>query len=106
MQERLLKKLGPNSFPFFFELPQNSPASITIQPAAQDQGEPCGVQYYVKLFVGEHEGDRSHRRFLNLTTIYEQYWGKKNNDTLSLLLSLCTVSTKKEKQRPFSRKIV
>ncbi|KAK9510488.1 hypothetical protein O3M35_005267 [Rhynocoris fuscipes] len=62
LQERLLKKLGPNSFPFYFELPQNAPASITIQPGPEDEGEPCGVQYYVKLFVGEHEGDRSHRR--------------------------------------------
>ncbi|XP_014253302.1 arrestin homolog isoform X2 [Cimex lectularius] len=62
LQERLLKKLGSNAFPFSFQIPQNAPASITIQPGPEDQGEPCGVQYFVKVFIGDHETDRSHRR--------------------------------------------
>uniref|UniRef100_A0A1B6DV44 Phosrestin-2 n=1 Tax=Clastoptera arizonana TaxID=38151 RepID=A0A1B6DV44_9HEMI len=62
LQERLMKKLGPNVFPFLFRLPQNSPASVTLQPGQDDEGEPCGVQYYIKIFVGENETDRSHRR--------------------------------------------
>lgn len=32
LQERLMKKLGPNAYPFTFNLPQNSPASVTLQP--------------------------------------------------------------------------
>lgn len=32
LQERLVKKLGPNAYPFTFNLPQNSPASVTLQP--------------------------------------------------------------------------
>ncbi|GLH00491.1 Arrestin homolog [Gryllus bimaculatus] len=62
LQERLIKKLGPNAVPFTFHLPQNAPSSVTLQPGPEDQGEPCGVQYYVKIFAGESEADRTHRR--------------------------------------------
>ncbi|XP_069698638.1 arrestin homolog [Periplaneta americana] len=62
LQERLLKKLGPNAFPFTFNLPPNAPASVTLQPAPEDQGEPCGVQYFIKIFAGESEVDRTHKR--------------------------------------------
>lgn len=61
-QERLLKKLGPNAIPFTFNIPPSAPASITLQQAKEENGEPCGVQYYVKIFTGESETDRSHRR--------------------------------------------
>lgn len=57
-----MKKLGPNAVPFTFNLPASAPASVTLQPGNDDHGEPCGVQYYVKIFVGETETDRSHRR--------------------------------------------
>ncbi|XP_044266595.1 arrestin homolog [Tribolium madens] len=62
LQDRLVKKLGPNCFPFTFTLPPNAPASVTLQPGPEDEGQPCGVHYYVKLFVGETETDRSHKR--------------------------------------------
>ncbi|KAJ1531007.1 hypothetical protein ONE63_005839 [Megalurothrips usitatus] len=62
LQERLLKKLGHHGVPFAFNLPASAPASVTLQPGSDDEGEPCGVQYYVKVFVGETETDRSHRR--------------------------------------------
>ena len=62
LQERLCKKLGPNAFPFMFKIPQNSPASVTLQPGNDDAGKPCGVEYYLKAFVGENESDRSHKR--------------------------------------------
>lgn len=55
LQDRLLKKLGPNAFPFTFNIPTSAPASITLQQSQDDQGEPCGVQYYVKIFYGESE---------------------------------------------------
>ena len=38
LQERLIKKLGANAFPFFFELPPHCPASVTLQPAPGDTG--------------------------------------------------------------------
>ena len=40
LQERLIKKLGSNAFPFFFELQPHCPASVTLQPAPGDTGKP------------------------------------------------------------------
>lgn len=62
LQERLLKKLGPNGVPFTFKFPSNSPASVTLQPGPDDEGRPCGVDYFLKFFVGETESDLSHKR--------------------------------------------
>ncbi|XP_065356730.1 phosrestin-2 [Calliphora vicina] len=62
MQERLLKKLGSNAYPFILEMPPSSPASVVLQQKANDSTQPCGVQYFVKVFAGENDCDRSHRR--------------------------------------------
>lgn len=62
LQERLMRKLGENCYPFSFVLPENAPASVTLQPGAEDDGQPCGVHYYVKLFAGENDTDRTHKR--------------------------------------------
>jgi len=62
LQERLLKKLGSNAYPFFFELPPHCPASVTLQPAPGDMGKPCGVDYELKCFVGESHEDKPHKR--------------------------------------------
>lgn len=62
LQERLLKKLGPNAVAFNFTFPQCSPASVTLQQGAGESGEPCGVSYYVKIFAGENETDVNHKR--------------------------------------------
>lgn len=61
-QERLIKKLGPNAYPFYFELPPHCPASVTLQPAPGDTGKPCGVDYELKAFVGETQDDKPHKR--------------------------------------------
>ncbi|KAG8232927.1 hypothetical protein J437_LFUL011035 [Ladona fulva] len=45
LQERLVKKLGPNAYPFYFELPPHCPASVTLQPAPGDTGKPCVRQF-------------------------------------------------------------
>lgn len=62
IQERLIKKLGPNAFPFFFELPPHCPASVTLQPAPGDMGKPCGVDYELKAYVGDNVDDKPHKR--------------------------------------------
>lgn len=62
LQERLLKKLGPNAFPFTFNIPPSAPASVTLQQSSEEKGEPCGVQYFVKIFTGDSDTDRTHRR--------------------------------------------
>ncbi|XP_012272803.1 phosrestin-2 [Orussus abietinus] len=62
LQERLLRKLGPNAVPFTFQFPLSSPSSVTLQPGPDETGEPCGVSYYIKVFSGENDGDATHRR--------------------------------------------
>jgi beta-arrestin len=87
LQERLIKKLGPNAYPFYFELPPHCPASVSLQPApgkrlcthtthlnrinlrlafrhfpTGDTGKPCGVDYELKAFVGDCSEDKPHKR--------------------------------------------
>ncbi|CAL4115981.1 unnamed protein product [Meganyctiphanes norvegica] len=62
LQDRLIKKLGGHAYPFTFKMPSNAPPSVTINPGPEDEGHPCGVEYFIKCFVGESESDRSHRR--------------------------------------------
>ncbi|KAG7190565.1 hypothetical protein KM043_006658 [Ampulex compressa] len=62
LQERLLRKLGPNAIPFTFSFPLCAPSSVTLQPGADEKGEPCGVSYYVKIYSGETETDVTHKR--------------------------------------------
>jgi len=62
LQERLIKKLGENAHPFYFELPPHCPASVTLQPAPGDTGKPCGIDYELKAFVGETAEDKPHKR--------------------------------------------
>ena len=62
MQERLIKKLGTNAFPFTFQFPPSSPSSVTLQAGEDDQGKPLGVEYYIKCFVGDQDEDKAHKR--------------------------------------------
>ncbi|KAK2706135.1 beta-arrestin-1-like [Artemia franciscana] len=62
LQERLVKKLGTHAHPFFFELPPNCPASVTLQPAPGDTGKPCGVDYELKVYVAETPEEKPHKR--------------------------------------------
>ncbi|KAH7966423.1 hypothetical protein HPB49_016141 [Dermacentor silvarum] len=62
LQERLLRKLGPNAYPFYFELPPHCPASVTLQPAPGDTGKPCGVDYELKGYVADSPEDKPHKR--------------------------------------------
>ncbi|XP_023235074.1 beta-arrestin-1-like isoform X1 [Centruroides sculpturatus] len=62
LQERLIKKLGPNAYPFYFELPPHCPASVTLQPAPGDTGKPCGVDYELKAYVADTPDEKPHKR--------------------------------------------
>lgn len=64
LQERLIRKLGSNAYPFYFALPPHCPASVTLQPAPGDTGKPCGVDYEFKAFVGETQDEKMHKRDL------------------------------------------
>lgn len=63
LQERLIRKLGSNAYPFYFELPPHCPASVTLQPAPGDTGKPCGVDYEFKAFVGVTQDEKPHKRY-------------------------------------------
>ncbi|XP_054722199.1 beta-arrestin-1-like [Uloborus diversus] len=62
LQERLIKKLGPDAYPFFFELPPHCPASVTLQPSPGDTGKPCGVDYELKAYVADNADEKAHKR--------------------------------------------
>lgn len=62
LQDRLLQKLGPNAIPFTFKFSQSAPSSVTLQQGEEETGEPCGVNYYVKIYCGETETDVTHKR--------------------------------------------
>ncbi|GIY77095.1 arrestin, lateral eye [Caerostris extrusa] len=49
LQDKLLRKLGESAIPFTFDLPENAPPSVTLQPGTDDQGSPLGVEYELKL---------------------------------------------------------
>ncbi|KAG8194551.1 hypothetical protein JTE90_013298 [Oedothorax gibbosus] len=59
LQQRLIKKLGSDAYPFFFELPPNGPASVTLQPAQGDTAKPCGVDYEFKAYLGSADASRN-----------------------------------------------
>lgn len=62
LQERLVKKLGANAFPFTFQFPSASPTSVTLQAGEDDEGKPLGVDYTVRAYVGNNEDDKGHKR--------------------------------------------
>ncbi|XP_038195821.1 S-arrestin [Arvicola amphibius] len=51
LQESLLKKLGDNTYPFLLTFPDYLPCSVMLQPAPQDVGKSCGVDFEVKAFA-------------------------------------------------------
>uniref|UniRef100_A0A669C4L4 S-arrestin n=1 Tax=Oreochromis niloticus TaxID=8128 RepID=A0A669C4L4_ORENI len=58
IQQKLLRKLGNNAFPFFFEFPDNLPCSIALQPGPSDVGKKCAVEFEVKAFCGENQDEK------------------------------------------------
>ncbi|XP_044532489.1 S-arrestin [Gracilinanus agilis] len=51
LQESLLKKLGANAHPFLLTFPDYLPCSVALQPAPQDVGKCCGVDFEVKAYA-------------------------------------------------------
>ncbi|KAL2304226.1 hypothetical protein Nmel_012969, partial [Mimus melanotis] len=62
LQEKLMKKLGENAYPFTFEIATNLPCSITLQPGPDDVGKACGVDFEVKGFCAENLEEKIHKR--------------------------------------------
>jgi len=62
VQERLIKKLGANAYPFSVSLPQASPCSVTIDSGDDYSNQPLGVVYDMKLYVSDRKDERPHKR--------------------------------------------
>ncbi|KAF7650329.1 hypothetical protein LDENG_00127660 [Lucifuga dentata] len=62
IQEKLLRKLGHNAFPFFFEFPDNLPCSVTMQPGPSDEGKKCAEKFEVKVFCAENHDDKINKQ--------------------------------------------
>nr|KAF6497538.1 S-antigen visual arrestin [Rousettus aegyptiacus] len=57
LQESLMKKLGDNTYPFLLTFPDYLPCSVMLQPAPQDTGKCCGVDFEVKAFATDSADD-------------------------------------------------
>uniref|UniRef100_A0AAQ6AM93 S-arrestin n=1 Tax=Amphiprion ocellaris TaxID=80972 RepID=A0AAQ6AM93_AMPOC len=62
IQARLLRKLGHNAYPFFFEFPDNLPCSVALQPAPHDVGKQCAVEFEIKAFSAESQDAKVRKR--------------------------------------------
>ncbi|XP_076150526.1 S-arrestin a isoform X2 [Alosa pseudoharengus] len=62
LQNRILKKLGDNAYPFFFEFPDNLPCSVGLQPSPKDVGKHCAVEFEVKAFSAENQDAKVRKR--------------------------------------------
>uniref|UniRef100_A0A8B9LTL2 Arrestin-C n=1 Tax=Astyanax mexicanus TaxID=7994 RepID=A0A8B9LTL2_ASTMX len=53
MQDALMRKAGDEGHPFTFIIPTNLPCSVTLQPAPDDTGKPCGVDFELKAYIAK-----------------------------------------------------
>ncbi|XP_059206980.1 arrestin-C-like [Centropristis striata] len=51
MHSTLMKKAGENAYPFTFEIPNNLPCSVSLQPGPSDKGKACGVDFEVTTYT-------------------------------------------------------
>merc|ERR1711887_20919 len=74
VQDRLIKKLGANAYPFTINLPQNAPASVQLQPGDDSESRPLGVIYELRVFAADRADDKQHKRnSVNLAVRKVQY---------------------------------
>uniref|UniRef100_A0A8C7WIP8 Arrestin-C n=1 Tax=Oncorhynchus mykiss TaxID=8022 RepID=A0A8C7WIP8_ONCMY len=57
MQEALLKKCEDQGHAFTFNIDTNLPCSVGLQPAPEDVGKACGVDYEVKAYIANEADD-------------------------------------------------
>jgi len=62
VQDRLIKKLGANAYPFSINLPQNAPASVQLQVGDDSDNKPLGVIYELRVFAADRPDDKQHKR--------------------------------------------
>ncbi|XP_026219649.1 S-arrestin-like isoform X1 [Anabas testudineus] len=79
IQQKLLQKLGDNSFPFFFEFPDNLPCSVALQPGPSDVGKKCAVEFEVKAFCGENQEEKIDKQSSVRLTIRKIQFSPENS---------------------------
>ncbi|KAA3681931.1 beta-arrestin [Paragonimus westermani] len=62
LQERLIRKLGANAYPFYFQLPAYSASSVSLYTHASDTCKSCRVDYELKVFVADEQDDTPQKR--------------------------------------------
>jgi len=62
VQDRLVKKLGANAYPFHVTVTDSAPSSVQIHSGEDDGGKPLGVIYELRVFVADHADEKSHKR--------------------------------------------
>ncbi|XP_028925418.1 S-arrestin [Ornithorhynchus anatinus] len=64
IQDSLMKKLGSHAYPFVLQFPDYLPCSVVLQPAPQDVGKCCGVDFEVKAFATDNadEEDKTSKK--------------------------------------------
>jgi len=62
VQDRLMKKLGGNAYPFACTLPDNAPSSVQLHTGDDDSGKPVGVIYELRVFVADTPDEKFHKR--------------------------------------------
>ncbi|XP_069996401.1 arrestin homolog [Penaeus vannamei] len=62
VQERLVKKLGANAYPFVVTLPDTAPCSVQLHSGDDETSKPLGVIYELSVFVGDNSNERPHKR--------------------------------------------
>ncbi|XP_054650940.1 S-arrestin-like isoform X1 [Dunckerocampus dactyliophorus] len=79
VQEKLLRKLGDNAFPFFLEFPDNLPNSVSLQPAPTDVGKKCSVEFEVKAFCAEKRDEKIDKQSSVRLTIRKIQYSPRDN---------------------------
>ncbi|XP_029970648.1 S-arrestin a [Salarias fasciatus] len=80
-QARLLRKLGTNAYPFFFEFPDNLPCSVALQPAPHDVGKQCAVEFEIKAFSAESQDAKVRKRSTVKLLLRKVQYGPESEGT-------------------------
>ncbi|XP_069029186.1 S-arrestin-like [Embiotoca jacksoni] len=79
IQHKLLRKLGNNAFPFFFEFPDNLPCSVALQPGPSDVGKKCAVEFEVRAFCGDSQDEKMDKQSSVRLTIRKIQFSPENS---------------------------
>uniref|UniRef100_A0A673CE28 S-arrestin n=1 Tax=Sphaeramia orbicularis TaxID=375764 RepID=A0A673CE28_9TELE len=82
VQQKLLRKLGDNAYPFYFEFPDNLPCSVALQPGPNDVGKKCAVEFEVKAFCAEHQDEKVEKQSSVRLTIRKIQYSPENSQVV------------------------